>query len=378
MTSYVGLGIPYIAFRNEKLWMDSGFLTIYDLFMEFHEQFGWMSYIYLDKSFQPFFDAENDPAKTGIYPLYSTSEVVSDYCLTQMLDDALLSKFFLGEFALDYILVNNYGVMPSVANAFSYVDAYGGLPIIYAPLNAGKDGVRNPGGIGKNMMSAGQEFGPLYFPLCQEAMSYFSTKSIIWSQEDQRNRGISIAKRFFTGSVVRRISEKGHVIGYGLQNYMKKYCRDEDSIINFLQKPKDDFFVSFIGRSTYNKNAAFIFDTMFDLFARHGIRLSFSLKGGKALNTGTKFSKTDSAQNMHLELENSGYIKSREDYIANKLSQVQCMFYASIAEGHNMTIREACIVGIPVLLPDTSWAKQCSGQTIHSTTKTKKKSSLSY
>ena len=95
------------------------------------------------------------------------------------------------------------------------------------------------------------------------------------------------------------------------------------------------------------------------LFARHNIKLD--MKTSKELPPCKRFADNDDPESMISDELFLGGFASREDYAGKLLPSIQCMMYASIAEGYCITPREAVYIGVPVLVPRRPWAQTAFG-----------------
>ncbi len=356
--SYVGLGIPWVALGLDRLWGDSGFLCIYDPLVEIFKSTGNRSLIYLDIRHKEGFEFRNNPAETGVYPIYSDVTRCPSKALDQVLSDAVANTYIDGKCPIDFIVTNKNYVLPQiVAQALSSKGP--GIPVIYLCLNAGKDAVTEPVSKVKNTLHTSQVNDPNQFPLYMEAASYLTASLVVWTTEDQRRRGMDIAKRFLAPVEAARLSKKSMVNGCGITDLLKPYQRSDDEVRAMLKSRQENFSVTFLGRITSNKNIGYILDTMQPLFARHGIKLD--LRASKALPPAKRIADNDSPEYM---IDTSMFAEgfaSREDYAGRLLPSLKCMMYASIAEGYCITPREAVYIGVPVLVPRRPWAKTAFG-----------------
>lgn len=356
--SYVGLGIPWIALGVERLFGDSGFLCIYEPLVEIYKHTGNRSLIYLDCRHKRKFESVNDPGKTGVFPIYSPVTRRPSKSLDQTLDDATANTYIDGLCPVDFIVTNKNFALPHIA-AQALTSKGSGIPVIYLCLNAGKDAVTKPVSKVRNTLHDVQVNNQGQFYLYMEAASYLTASLVVWTTEDQRRQGMEIAKRFLTPVEVARLKKRSMVNGCGITDLLRPHRKSDEQVKAELQTGKENFSVTFLGRVTGNKNVGYILDTMQPLFARHNIRLD--MKSSKELPPSKRFGNNDGPESMISDELFLGGFASREDYAGKLLPSIQCMMYASIAEGYCITPREAVYIGVPVLVPKRPWAQTAFG-----------------
>jgi hypothetical protein len=357
--SYVGFGIPWVALGMDRLFGDSGFLCIYEPLVEIFRQTGNKSLIYLDRRHKEKFESVNNPQATGVYPVYSSATRNPSRALDQPIDDTAANKILDGVCPVDYIITNKNFVLPHlVGQSLSFKGP--GLPIVYVCLNAGKDAVTKPVSKAQDTLHNVQINDQDTYSLYMEAMTYMASSYIVWSTEDQRRRGMDIAKRFLAPVEIARLKKRSMINGCGITDLVKPYQKSDADVRAALQTPKDNFSVTFLGRVTGNKNVGYILDTMQPLFVKHNIRLD--MKTSKMLPPAKRFAENDDPSDGMVSSEMfSGGFASREEYASRLLPSIQCMMYASIAEGYCITPREAVYIGVPVLVPRRPWAETAFG-----------------
>jgi hypothetical protein len=358
--SYIILGVPWVVFGASRLFADSGFLGVYDVLTEIHRQTGNKSLIYLDCLYRDAFDGNNEPEKSGVFPVYSRSERNPTYARTRAVDDAAADKIFDGHAPVDCIISNSNCLIPHLT-AQGMSGKYLGIPTVYTVLNAGEDSVINPLGKISGMRFSIFANDPHIYPLYMEACAYLTASHVVWTTQDQKKRGMQIARRFFTHSEVSRLEKRYSIIGHGLGDIIKNYRKTDEEIKYFLKSPKDNFKVSFLGRITRNKNIEYICETVSSLFALYGTQLELNLSANKAVPT-VKSSAGEDILNIISDDRFDGVYASREKYASELLPNTQCLMYASFAEGNCVTPREAVYSGVPVLLPRRPWAYASFGE----------------
>lgn len=356
--SYVGLGVPWTALGMKRLWGDSGFLCIYEPLQQIFEQTGNKSLLYLDQRHRDEFCAKNDPSVTGVYPIFSTTTRQPSKALDQPIDDAVANVYLDGVKPIDYIITNKNFVLPHMTGQAIASKGFG-IPVVYVCLNAGKDAVTKPVSRVQNTLHDCQVNRQEQFYLYMEAATYLTASYVVWTTENQRSRGMEIAKRFLSPVEVARLRKRSMVNGCGITDLLKPHRKSDEDVRSFFKSKKADFSVSFLGRVTGNKNVGYILDTMQPLFARHGVKLD--MKSSKELPASKRFAENDTADVLIDESMFEGGFASREDYAGKLLPSIQCMMYASIAEGYCITPREAVYIGIPVLVPRRPWAETAFG-----------------
>jgi hypothetical protein len=358
--SYVGLGVPWVAFGASRLFADSGFLDVYDALCAIYRQTGNKSLLYLDCLYRDVFNAGNDPEVTGVYPIYSRSERNQFYARTRTIDDAAAGKIFMGYAPVDYVVTTSNCIVSHIA-AQGIFGKFTGVPVIYICLNAGEDGFSNPLRKVRKTRDDVHINSGLIFPLYMEAMAYMSASYVVWTTTDQKKRGMSIAKNFLVPSEMVRLYHRNSVIGHGISDLLRPYRISDDEVKRKLQAKKADFKVTFLGRITRNKNIGFICDTVKNLYAMHGTELELNLFVSKAVQAAKISAAGDDVFNFISDKRFGREYASRERYASELLPETQCLMYASLAEGYCITPREAVYIGVPAIVPRVPWAVTAFG-----------------
>jgi hypothetical protein len=338
---------------------DSGFLCIYEPLIEIFRHTGNRSLIYLDPRYAEAFDARNDPEVTGVFPIYAPTRRNPAKLDDGGFDERSANLYFDGMCPVDYVITNKAYIIPHLA-AQCHADKNDitPLPLVYIVLNAGRDGNINPVS-GLINTTKYKQIHSSTFHLYAEACAYLMSSLVVWTTDDQFWRGMKIAKHFLSSVELVRLSSRAMINGCGITDLLIPHKKPDEQVRSEMQARKEDFCVTFIGRASANKNVKAIFDVMFPLFARHGIKLAMrSLKGVKSSK---RLVDVDDAANMVSNEIFLGGFASREDYAGKLLPSIQCMIYASIAEGYCITPREAVYIGVPVLVPRRPWAVAAFG-----------------
>jgi hypothetical protein len=360
---YVGFGVPWVALTPAKLFGDSGFLCIYEPLVKVYERHGYKSLIYLDVSYKEVFDKANDPKKTGVQAVYSDIHKNLGRSVSQPVCDSAANEHLDSLIPVDYIITNKSFIFPQlVGQSVGTKSTKLGTPVVYVCLNAGKDNVADPLKKTRIVKRTGYINDANCIDLYMEACTYLTASYTVWTTEDQRRRGMAIARRFLSPSEVRRVEKHSMVNGCGIYDGLKGFQIPDDKEREWFKAPKenDDFAVTYLGRPTSNKNVSFIADTVMPMFALHGIKLETrGMAKGSVLPTRT------TSEDFHnfITTERLGKkTASRDDYAGKVLPGINCLMYASFVEGYSILPREVIYIGRPALLPRRQWALTMVGK----------------
>jgi glycosyltransferase involved in cell wall biosynthesis len=193
-----------------------------------------------------------------------------------------------------------------------------------------------------------------------ESIAYLSASHVVWTTEDQKKRGMSIARHFLPSNELLRLSRRNSVIGHGISDLLRPHKISDDEVKRKLQAKKEGFKVTFLGRITRNKNIGFICDTVKNLYAMHGTELELNLSVSKAARAARDAAGQDVLNIISDERFCGGFVP-RERYASELLPETQCLMYASLAEGYCITPREAVYIGVPAIVPRVPWAVAAFG-----------------
>jgi hypothetical protein len=361
MEPLTGFGVPWVALSPSRLAADSGFTCIYDPLVKIFKMFGHKSLIYLDIFFKEAFENMNDPEDTGVYPLYSDVKRKPLRRADQLVSDAVANLYLSGgPRQIDYILTNKSCVIPSLCCQASSNRSLG-IPVIYLCLNVGKDAVAKPLSQVRQMRDVVEVNDPRIFHLYMEAASYLTASLVVWTTDDQRERGMGLARRFLAPSEVARLVGRSMVNGCGIADEIKPFIRSSDDVRRVMQTPKDNFSVTFLGRLTRNKNIQFILDTIQPLFALHGIKLNTRTSAKLLPKKYKRVAGLRDVENLIDYPDNLRTVADKGEYGKYLLPSIDCLFYASLVEGYCIIPREAIYIGVPTLLPRRKWALSVVG-----------------